>query len=286
MSTTSHVSVEIASQPQVWREAARLATESAAILPQPGERVAIVGCGTSWFIAQAYASRRESWARASRMPSRAASTRRTGSTTASWRSPAPGPRPRSCISSGCSTAAAHPRDRRRPDVARGHGRRRRGRDALRGRAVGRPDPLRDRRAHAAARRARRGHRVACGRRRGRRGLGDPRGGPGPLAVHVPGSGIRRGPGQRGRAEDARGLARLGRVLPAMDYRHGPISISDENSAVVLFGAEVPGWSRTSSARAPWWSVSTRTHSSRSCAASSSPSPTPSARAWTPTPRVT
>ncbi|RXR27311.1 SIS domain-containing protein [Oerskovia turbata] len=57
--STSHVSAEIASQPQVWREAARLAAESAAVLPQPGERVAIVGCGTSWFIAQAYAARRE-----------------------------------------------------------------------------------------------------------------------------------------------------------------------------------------------------------------------------------
>ncbi|MHA7132337.1 SIS domain-containing protein [Oerskovia turbata] len=57
--STSHVSVEIASQPQIWREAARLAAESAAVLPQPGERVAIVGCGTSWFVAQTYAARRE-----------------------------------------------------------------------------------------------------------------------------------------------------------------------------------------------------------------------------------
>ena len=57
--STSHVSTEIASQPEVWREAARLAAERAAVLPQPGERVAIVGCGTSWFVAQAYAARRE-----------------------------------------------------------------------------------------------------------------------------------------------------------------------------------------------------------------------------------
>src|SRR5690349_12985885 len=28
-------------------------------LPQPGERVAVVGCGTSWFMAMAYASLRE-----------------------------------------------------------------------------------------------------------------------------------------------------------------------------------------------------------------------------------
>ena len=29
------------------------------MLPQPGERVAVVGCGTSWFMAQAYAALRE-----------------------------------------------------------------------------------------------------------------------------------------------------------------------------------------------------------------------------------
>ena len=29
------------------------------MLPRPGERVAVVGCGTSWFMAQAYAAARE-----------------------------------------------------------------------------------------------------------------------------------------------------------------------------------------------------------------------------------
>jgi fructoselysine-6-P-deglycase FrlB-like protein len=29
------------------------------VLPQPGERVAVVGCGTSYYMAQAYASLRE-----------------------------------------------------------------------------------------------------------------------------------------------------------------------------------------------------------------------------------
>jgi fructoselysine-6-P-deglycase FrlB-like protein len=57
--STSHVSAEIASQPEVWRAAAELAARSADVLPQPGERVAVVGCGTSWFVAQAYAARRE-----------------------------------------------------------------------------------------------------------------------------------------------------------------------------------------------------------------------------------
>lgn len=56
--TTPLVSEEIASQPHTWRRAAALADSSP--LPARGSRVAVVGCGTSWFIAQAYAARRES----------------------------------------------------------------------------------------------------------------------------------------------------------------------------------------------------------------------------------
>jgi fructoselysine-6-P-deglycase FrlB-like protein len=54
----SEIEGEIASQPESWRRAGALAA-SAAGLPEPGERVALVGCGTSWFIGQAYASLRE-----------------------------------------------------------------------------------------------------------------------------------------------------------------------------------------------------------------------------------
>jgi len=50
---------EIASQPDCWRRAAVLLPEVAGLLPTPGERVAVVGCGTSWFIAQSYAAARE-----------------------------------------------------------------------------------------------------------------------------------------------------------------------------------------------------------------------------------
>ena len=50
---------EIASQPDCWRRAATVAGEVAGLLPAPGERVAVVGCGTSWFIAQSYAAARE-----------------------------------------------------------------------------------------------------------------------------------------------------------------------------------------------------------------------------------
>ncbi|MFG3421931.1 SIS domain-containing protein [Micromonospora sp. NPDC049460] len=55
----SYVDAEIASQPDCWREAARVAATAADHLPRQGERVAVVGCGTSWFMAMAYAARRE-----------------------------------------------------------------------------------------------------------------------------------------------------------------------------------------------------------------------------------
>jgi fructoselysine-6-P-deglycase FrlB-like protein len=56
----SAIAHEIASQPEAWAEAARLAPRLAGVLPEPGERIAVVGCGTSAFMAQAYASLRES----------------------------------------------------------------------------------------------------------------------------------------------------------------------------------------------------------------------------------
>ena len=49
----------MASQPACWRHAARLAADVAGSLPAPGERVAVAGCGTSWFMAQSYAAARE-----------------------------------------------------------------------------------------------------------------------------------------------------------------------------------------------------------------------------------
>ena len=52
-------SEEITSQPGVWRQVLELLPEVAADLPASGERVAIIGCGTSYFIAQAVAVARE-----------------------------------------------------------------------------------------------------------------------------------------------------------------------------------------------------------------------------------
>ncbi|WP_432564393.1 SIS domain-containing protein [Kineococcus sp. SYSU DK003] len=56
---STFVDAEIASQPDVWRRAAALAPTVADALPRPGERVAVVGCGTSWFVAMSYAVLRE-----------------------------------------------------------------------------------------------------------------------------------------------------------------------------------------------------------------------------------
>lgn len=56
---TEHVRAEIASQPACWVRAADLLEDARRVLPAPGERVAVVGCGTSWFVAMAYAALRE-----------------------------------------------------------------------------------------------------------------------------------------------------------------------------------------------------------------------------------
>jgi fructoselysine-6-P-deglycase FrlB-like protein len=55
---TSVLEAEVRSQPRTWRLAAELASQ--AKLPQRGERVMIVGCGTSLFAGQAIAAWRES----------------------------------------------------------------------------------------------------------------------------------------------------------------------------------------------------------------------------------
>ena len=50
---------EIASQPAVWERGIALADEARAALAAPGERTLILGCGTSWFMAQSVAVLRE-----------------------------------------------------------------------------------------------------------------------------------------------------------------------------------------------------------------------------------
>ncbi|WP_405917826.1 SIS domain-containing protein [Streptomyces sp. NBC_00728] len=55
----TYVEDELSSQPECWSRAAEQAPAHRAALPAAGERVAIVGCGTSYFMAQAAAALRE-----------------------------------------------------------------------------------------------------------------------------------------------------------------------------------------------------------------------------------
>jgi fructoselysine-6-P-deglycase FrlB-like protein len=56
-----HVSTEIADQPSAWQRAAELAVTEPVrrVLPEAGQRVAVIGCGTSFFMAQSFAALRE-----------------------------------------------------------------------------------------------------------------------------------------------------------------------------------------------------------------------------------
>lgn len=59
MTNPPFVSREIATQPELWRRVATGVAEYAGVLPRHGQTVAAVGCGTSWFMAMAYAALRE-----------------------------------------------------------------------------------------------------------------------------------------------------------------------------------------------------------------------------------
>ncbi|MDG4856916.1 SIS domain-containing protein [Streptomyces sp. T-3] len=56
----SHIETELNSQPECWERAAASAVGHGPVLGTPGERVALVGCGTSYFMAQSVAALRES----------------------------------------------------------------------------------------------------------------------------------------------------------------------------------------------------------------------------------
>jgi fructoselysine-6-P-deglycase FrlB-like protein len=55
-----HVVRELRRQPESWATALGLLPDLTEALPRPGERVAVLGSGTSWFMAIAYARLRES----------------------------------------------------------------------------------------------------------------------------------------------------------------------------------------------------------------------------------
>ena len=75
--TASHLAAEIATQPDDWACALTRTDEARAVLPRSGEDVAVVGCGTSFFMAQAYAALREA-GRQGRTEAHAASEFPTG----------------------------------------------------------------------------------------------------------------------------------------------------------------------------------------------------------------
>ena len=50
---------EIASQPTIWRRALEQVDRAAELLVLPGERMLVIGCGTSAFVAQSFAALRE-----------------------------------------------------------------------------------------------------------------------------------------------------------------------------------------------------------------------------------
>lgn len=54
----AHMEQELISQPQMWRRAIAQ-QQSEDLLPAAGLKVAVIGCGTSWFMAEAYAAARE-----------------------------------------------------------------------------------------------------------------------------------------------------------------------------------------------------------------------------------
>ena len=55
----AHLAAEVATQPDDWLSAAGSVAAHRDALPRPGERVAVVGCGTSLYMARCYAALRE-----------------------------------------------------------------------------------------------------------------------------------------------------------------------------------------------------------------------------------
>ena len=238
----SFLQEEILTQPDDWARVVSRVDEARAALPPVGARLAVVGCGTSFYMAQAYAALRERAGQGETDAFAASEHRlhraydavlvitRSGTTTEVLE----------VLTGSAARDADHGDRRRRPaprppswptcdPAERG------------GRAVGRADPVRHDGARPAAGLARRGpHRRHRGRARG--------------------AGRGRGAGLAGLA-DAEQLTFLGRgwtvglaeeaglklresaqfwteSYPAMEYRHGPISIAAPGRATWAFG-EVP-----------------------------------------------
>src|SRR5690625_6105311 len=57
--TPTATETELRAQATTWRRALEALPAEQGKLPRPGERVLVIGCGTSWFMAMAYAALRE-----------------------------------------------------------------------------------------------------------------------------------------------------------------------------------------------------------------------------------
>jgi fructoselysine-6-P-deglycase FrlB-like protein len=57
---TTHAEKEIFSQPEIWQQIVDFYPSAASSMPKKGERVAFVGCGTSWFMSMSAAQLWES----------------------------------------------------------------------------------------------------------------------------------------------------------------------------------------------------------------------------------
>ncbi len=58
-SFSTYADAEIASQPAIWRRVAGYAPSITGFLPAKGEKVAVVGCGSSWFMSMCFGALRE-----------------------------------------------------------------------------------------------------------------------------------------------------------------------------------------------------------------------------------
>ena len=85
---------EVAGQPDDWAGVVARLPELADALPATGARAAVAGCGTSYFMAQSYASVREEAGHGETDAFAAWETGAPAATTASWRCPGAAPPPR------------------------------------------------------------------------------------------------------------------------------------------------------------------------------------------------
>src|SRR5664280_318422 len=203
----SYVREEIASQPTLWRRAAERAGSEAGRLPAAGQRVAIVGCGTSLFMAEAWAAAREQAGLGETdafTPSESVSRDYDVVVLLTRSGTNGGER----IRQGASGRRAKGGDHGYSGEPDRGGVRRHRAPRFRRRAFGRADALRDDGFGPVARAPRRGHRSA-GRPRRR---GTKRSAASRLGKHAPGRLSRSRYGRRGRTRGGTEVARGGRRL--------------------------------------------------------------------------